>query len=156
MSLSINALGILDPGIHEATLDEVEFEFGDRTGPGRRTKLIADLRSYYAELQQANLSFAMLLDGSFVMPLVAEPQDIDLIVLLDRSFHSAKSWSPHERELLSRKRVAARYDIDMLAVRNGSANERMWEVFFAQAKLTWCQKFGWPANTQKGLVRLIP
>jgi hypothetical protein len=64
--------------------------------------------------------------------------------------------SRDQRQLLSRQRVAARYDIDAVVARDGSTAEQMWLTLFDRVNEKWCKQFGWPEPMSKGLVRIMP
>lgn len=69
----LNELGELPPGIHSASLTEIELEFGSSTP--RRVQLMAGLKQAVANFQQAGVQ-RIYLDGSFTTSK-DEPNDID-------------------------------------------------------------------------------
>lgn len=157
MPLVFDERQLLLPGIHDATLEEVEQCFGRFQGTDRRQQLFVQLRAYLLQLNSAILGRCwVLIDGSFVMPGVAEPDDIDLILVLPASWDWDEELRPYQYNLISRHRVKKEYEIEIFTVSPGSHDEQKWIEFFARVGLKWCKKFNWPLETKKGLVRILP
>ena len=147
--------GLLPPGIHDASLDEVERVFGGFSRTDRRPRLFANLRSYAAELARAGWRVELLLDGSFVMAGVDEPQDIDLVLVLPEDWDIAADVRPFEYNLLSSKRVRRQHGFDLFTVTKGSDREQAMVAFFSGMKEDRCVALQIPLEARKGLIRVI-
>ncbi len=156
MPLIFDARGLLAPGIHKASQTEVEEALGRFQRSDRRLKLVAKLRSYLDALRRANLGASVILDGSFVMSAVDEPDDVDAILILPANWDKDADLSPMQYNLLSRRSTKREYEIEIFPAISGTERERYWLEFFAQVNVKWCQQLGWPADTRKGLVRITP
>jgi hypothetical protein len=75
MPLVLDDRQLLPPGIHEATLEEIETLFARFQRTNRRLDLFANLKRYVAEVQRTGWACHIIIDGSFVMPPVDEPND---------------------------------------------------------------------------------
>ena len=155
MTLEFDSRGLLRPGIHEAGLDELEIHFGRFQRSSRRASLFAKLRDYLAELKSAGWDCEIVIDGSFVMPMVDEPDDIDLILVLPDGWDLEADLRPFEYNLVSKRRVAKAYEVGLAVVLAGSDERRQWVGFFSRVNEKWCQAFGWPIGSTKGIVRLL-
>ncbi len=74
--------GNLPPGIYRCTIEEVAARFGSGS-PERETE-IAELRRCVQWAKDAGI-IRLIVDGSFTTAK-AEPNDVDLVILLDPSF----------------------------------------------------------------------
>lgn len=84
---ALNPAGELHPGIHPATLDEIQRTFGD-VNPVRRN-LFSRLQRI-AELSRKTGHLArLILFGSFVTSK-SEPQDIDVFLVFDETFDAVQ------------------------------------------------------------------
>jgi hypothetical protein len=97
----------------------------------------------------------VILDGSFVMPPVDEPNDIDLILVLPSDWDMFRELKPFEYNVVSRKFTRREYQIDVLPAPAGSQAEREYQLLFEGIRIEWCRQFGWPAGSTKGLVRVV-
>jgi hypothetical protein len=116
--------------------------------------LMRRLKEYVAALQQAHLNGSLLLDGSFIMPRVDQPEDIDLVLVLPKDWDLTADLRPYQYNLVSKRRVRQAYGTDVFVVSQGSVEEHKWVTFFSQVNPKWCQAFDWPAQVSKGLVRI--
>jgi uncharacterized protein DUF6932 len=145
MSLpQLNENGYLPSGIHDASLDDLSERFGYSS---RRQELLANLVRYLAELRQWPLAQAVLVDGSFVTD-TAEPNDIDLVLVLRDDYDLRRSVSPFEYNLRSRRCVQRTFGLDLFVVRPNSVDYDRFVDFFSQVR----NQPGRP----KGLVRVQP
>ena len=80
--LEANQYGLLPPGIHEMSLEEIGRFFGNVEAPPHRRRLFEKLTKYVKRLRALQVGVALLVDGSFVMPHVEIPNDIDLILVM--------------------------------------------------------------------------
>ncbi len=145
MSLpQLNESGHLPPGIHDASLGEMTEQFGQSS---RRRELLGNLGQYLAELRQWQLAQAILVDGSFVTD-IAEPNDVDLVLVLRDDYDLTRSVSPFEYNLRSRRRVQRTFGLDLFVVRPNSVDYDRFVDFFSQVR-------NQPGQI-KGIVRVQP
>lgn len=89
------------------------------------------------------------------MACVDEPEDIDLILVLPKSWDWDVALKPFQYNLISKKRVKLEYGFDLILVGEGTKDEQEWTSFFSQVNTKWSRKFGWPTKITKGLVRIL-
>lgn len=77
MPVELNDAGLLPPGLHEYTLDEVNRQF---TFSARRQWLWNELRSFMAQSAVVQASHELWIDGSFA-EAKPEPRDIDVLFI---------------------------------------------------------------------------
>jgi hypothetical protein len=147
---------LLPEGVHDCTLAEVEAAFGEFQRSQRRMHLLARLRDYVEEVTRAGWDAQIVVDGSFVMPAVDEPEDIDLVLVLPEGWDLTAEVRPFEYNLVSRKRTRRLYGFDVFAVRAGSPEEALMLDFFQQVNVKWSKLLGLPNGLKKGIVRLVP
>ena len=142
----LNADGLLPPGIHDMTLDEVKALFGRFQQTDRRPTLFAKLQALVADLQALNFVPHLIVDGSFVTsaPL---PGDIDLLLAIDPKILEKPEWAPVEYNVLSSSRLRRRYGVDVLVAPIGGKAYAQYVALFSRVK-------GSPGK-QKGLVRIL-
>jgi hypothetical protein len=58
--------GLLPPGVHDCTLEDIETRFGSFQGSDRRPRLWAQFTAFYREAKASSVIELLLLDGSFV------------------------------------------------------------------------------------------
>lgn len=155
MPLVFDERKLLPAGVHEATLEEVRELFGRFQKSDRRAKLFAKLDAYINEVKRATCGTSVIIDGSFVMGCVDAPEDIDLILVLPADWDTTADLRPYQYNLVSKKRVKKHYGFDAFAVSPGSEREQEWVILFTRVSPRWCEKFGWPEDTQKGIVRVL-
>jgi hypothetical protein len=127
---------------------------GAQSSP-RRIQLFRQLLAYVAELATLPIAGTIIVDGSFVMTSVKEPNDIDLLLTFPKGTDFVWQFSRKERRLISRRRVSARYDIDIIVARESSAAQRMAISLFGDVNPKWRQQLHWPLTTKKGIVRIV-
>ncbi len=149
MALALDNRKLLSAGVHEATLKEVEECFARFQKSDRRIKLFGKLRDYIAAVKKAGCGTAVILDGSFVMSCIDEPEDIDLILILPPDWDLAADLKPYQYNLVSKRHVRREYGIDAFPVLPASTDEREWTAFFGQVGVRWCRQFGWPPDSPK-------
>jgi hypothetical protein len=154
MPLALDDRGLLRRGVHTATLEEVEELFARFQRSDRRIRLFRKLRDYVAEVRKAECGSAIILDGSFVMGCVDEPDDLDLILVLPRGWDPKEDLKPYQYNLVSQKRVRKQYGFDVVVVLPNSRQQRGWIRFFSRVNVKWRHLFGWPARSRKGIVRV--
>ena len=137
--------GLLPPGLHDCSIDDIRTRFGAFQGSDRRPRLFERLEQYLSEVRRTRLLQAVIVDGSFVTA-VAEPNDVDLVLVLQPGHDFSADLQPFEYNVLSRRQVQKHYGIDVLVAAAGSAAAAEYEAFFAQVR-------GAPGRS-KGLLRL--
>ncbi|HEY2589079.1 MAG TPA: hypothetical protein VGI81_25270 [Tepidisphaeraceae bacterium] len=146
--------GLLPPGIHVLTLEQAEALFGLFQKSERRSRLFARLATYLRELRAAGWAVAVILDGSFVMKCVDDPEDIDLLVILPTGWDRAAELPPHEYNLLSHRMAKRLYKLDVFAAEEGTDEQARWEEFFAGVNVKWeGAPLCLPPGLKKGLIR---
>lgn len=150
MALEFDDRGLLPAGVHEATLEEIEEHFARFQRSDRRIKLTAKLRAYLAEVTKSIPGCVAVVDGSFVMVTIDEPDDIDLVLGLPADWDQQAALSPRQYNLVSRRRSKKDFEIDVFAFPVGSDEFNRWVGYFTQVNVKWCEGFGWPAGLTKG------
>jgi hypothetical protein len=87
--------GTLPPGVHDASMLEVEAQFG---GSIRRRMLIAALRRLVQLARRCEFVFEIYIDGSFVTAKT-EPNDIDIVLGIEDLPLPPEPLNVHERTL---------------------------------------------------------
>ena len=90
--IEINQHGILPPGIHDMSLDEISLFFGSVSDSRHRSRLFEELKKYVERLRSLRIGVALIVDGSFVMPCVEMPADIDMILVMPENWHAANKF----------------------------------------------------------------
>jgi hypothetical protein len=142
---ALNPDGLLPGGIHDCTLDELKVGFGSFQGNDRRPRLFAGLEIFLAEVRAAGLVRSILVDGSFVTSK-ADPNDIDLVVVVSSGHDFAADLLPSQYNLLSKFRVRKRFGFDMVAVREDTTGFDEAAAFFQQVRNR--------PHLRKGILRL--
>jgi hypothetical protein len=156
VTLEFDERGLMPPGVHDATLEEVDQYFGRFQRTDQRITLCKKLKEYVVALRSAEINCSLILDGSFIMIGVDEPEDIDLVLVLPEDWDTNADLRPYQYNVVSKRRVRQAYRFDLFAVRKNSPEEQEWIAFFGHVNLKWCTMFGWPEDTTKGLVRVVP
>jgi hypothetical protein len=154
MPLELNERGILPVAVHDADLAEVQTLFGGFQRSDRRIRLFDKLKEYIGELRQAEIRGWLIVDGSFVMRCVDEPEDIDVILVLPADWDLSAELRPFQYNLLSKRHVKRRYPIEVFLAVDGSETEKDWTAFFQQINIKWCRESGFENGSQKGLARI--
>jgi hypothetical protein len=137
--------GLLSAGIHDCTLDELKDRFGAFQISDQRPKLFQKFLVFVTEAQAARFARCLLIDGSFVTAK-ANPNDIDLVLVLPLTHDLTSDLSPAQYNLVSKRSVQKRYGFDIVAVRENTVEYNEAAAFFQQVR-------GQPA-LRKGLLRL--
>lgn len=140
-----NANGLLPPGVHACTLEEVQQRFGLFRRTSQRPALFAKLVEYVKEAQSAKLVRAIILDGSFVTAKET-PNDIDMIVVLPEDYDGAVIRRPFEYNAISKRYLQRRFGFDVVVAREST--ERYLEA------VTFFQKLRERDDIQKGVLRI--
>ncbi len=78
---TLNEHGLLPPGIHPCTLEELEGRFDGGGFGSHRYELILRLRNFLTEVRKVTFVAWVAIDGSFVTAK-EEPGDIDIVLVL--------------------------------------------------------------------------
>lgn len=135
-------------------MEEIEDLFGGFQKSNRRSRLFAKLVEYVAALRNAGLLGQLIVDGSFVMGSVDEPEDIDLILVLPVDWDFAAELRPFQYNLISTRDIKRRYPFDVFTVRASSPEEARWIGFFSKVGVKWYESCDLPDGRRKGLVRI--
>jgi hypothetical protein len=95
MPLTFDARQLLGSGIHDALIEEVEQHFARFQRTDRRMTLFQKLKEYLAALRRAAIGGSLIIDGSFIMPGVDQPEDIDLVLLLPEEWDMMAELRPY-------------------------------------------------------------
>ena len=137
--------GLLSAGIHDCTLEELKGRFGSFQINDQRPKLFQKLLAFVGEARAAGFGRCVLIDGSFVTAK-ADPNDIDLVLVLPPTHDLKLDLTPAQYNLVSKRSVQKRYGFDIVAVRENTTEYDEAAAFFQQVR-------GQPA-LRKGLLRL--
>lgn len=126
----LTAYGALPPGIHPASLDEIEARYGKFQQPDRPTRLLAIVREFVQEVQACRWVRRVLLAGSLVTSK-EEPDDIDLLLVFERHAEFV-DLLPHEYNVLyqagAQRRFGALLDLHVVE-EHSEAMERLLRFF---------------------------
>lgn len=156
MDLVFDERKLLVPGVHEVTLDDVKEAFGKFQKSDRRVTLFAKLVEYTDAVKRTGIGASVIIDGSFVMGCIDEPDDIDLLLVLPANWDIAADLKPYQYNLVSKREVRRAFGFDQFVVKTESMEETAWIEFFAGINMKWREKFGWPEETRKGMLRVLP
>jgi Family of unknown function (DUF6932) len=135
---AFNEHGWLPEGIHDCTLDEVSSRFGLFQESDQRPRLWAKFVEFLGEVRRTGLVKRVILDGSFVTTR-SDPNDIDLLLIVDANHDFSASLRPSQYNLLAQKRVRKRFGFEIVVVKDGSDNLQQAIEFFQQVR----QIAGW-------------
>lgn len=141
----LNTHGLLPPGTHAWTVEEIAGTFGAFRGGEQRPRLMASLREFVAEARVSGIVCALLVDGSFVTAKPA-PNDIDLVVIVPETHDFSADLRPLEYNVVSKRRVNRRYGFDIFVARENSPEHGKWVEFFEQVRLE--------PGVRKGILRV--
>jgi len=130
---ALDEAGFLPAGVHICTLEEIKLRFGTFQRSDRRPELFRRLEAFLSEARASGIVLSVLIDGSFVTAK-AEPNDIDVILVLAPEHNFAADLSPSNYNILSKRRVYRRYGFDLLVASAGSDEHRRYIQFFQQIR----------------------
>lgn len=154
MALQLDARNLLPDGVHNATIEEIGKLFGTFQKSNRRMTLFAKLAEYVTCLRTAKISGSLIVDGSFVMGHVEEPEDIDVVLVLPQTWDLTADLAPYQYNLVSKRDVKRKFPLEVIAVVEGSASESKWTTFFQKVNVKWYEPCNLPVGSTKGLVRI--
>jgi hypothetical protein len=141
----LNANGLLPVGIHDATLDEIRQRFGSFQGSDRRMRLFANFEQLVMQLRKSSRFSAIIVDGSFVTAKPV-PEDIDVIVVLQRGRDWTADPGPSDYALVSRSALRRRFGFDAFLAAEGGADYERYVEFFGRLRET--------SSIRKGMLRI--
>ena len=136
-----NESGCLPEGIYDCTIEEAAERFGGFQGISQRPHLWDRFIEFMREADACKLVDAVPVDGSFVTTK-ADPNDIDLVLVVPANHDYSADFQPSEYNLLSKRRVHRRFGFDLLVARADSQEFRRYVGFFQQVRLEPGQKKG--------------
>lgn len=154
MPLELNDKQVLPDGIHDADMEEIERLFGQFQRSTRRSEFVKRLRDYVIELRKAGLGESLIIDGSFIMGCIDEPEDIDIVLVLADNWDMKDDLRPFEYNLISRRDIKRHYPFGVFVVTRGSEIELELLEYFSQVNTKWYE-FGFDDESTKGLVRIV-
>jgi hypothetical protein len=140
-----NDAGLLPPGVYDCTLDELRQRFGVFQTTDRRPTLFEKLHALVHEAWATRLVVEIIIDGSFVTAK-PDPNDIDLILVLNKGHDFTAELRPFEYNVLSTRQARKIYGFDLLVAMHGSSVYTEYLAFFAQVR--------GETSRRKGLLRL--
>lgn len=142
----LNADGLLPPGIHTATSDEIRQQFGGFQGNDHRPRLFVRLAELATAMQRSGLFESLLIEGSFVTAKPV-PNDIDLIAVLRPGHDFERDLPLSEYALVSRAMLARRFRFDVIIAERDSMVYKTYVDFFGLVREA--------PGLRKGLVRMV-
>jgi hypothetical protein len=103
--------GILPPGVHDASLDEIEQAFATRNQ--HRLALFQNLKRFLDGVRKLNIFDVVYVDGSFTTDKVV-PGDIDVVLPVDGPRTIRLLGHPDRADVLDRAAIVSKYGIDVL------------------------------------------
>jgi len=118
-----NESGCLPEGIYDCTIDEAAERFGGFQGSSQRPHLWDRFIEFMREADTCKLVHAVLVDGSFVTTK-ADPNDIDLVLVVPANHDFSADFQPSEYNVLSKRRVNRRFGLAQLSQPEGSKDQK--------------------------------
>jgi hypothetical protein len=147
--------GLLPEGVHRMTIEQVEVLFGQFQRSERRCRLFAKLKEFYNDCKLSGRIAAIIVDGSFVMGCVDEPEDIDLAIILPSDWDFRAQLPPFAYNLFAKWMAKKMFGFDVFRVREGSVQEAKWMEFFPTINMKWNEPpLSLPVGIRKGLARI--
>lgn len=116
--------GVLPAGVHTCTVEELAERFGRFERSDRRPRLTEALKRYKKDVRSFGIADALIIDGSFVTAK-AEPNDVDVILILRTDLNPIADVPPAEYNVRSVRIVKRNYGLDVrLVVKDSAAYTR--------------------------------
>lgn len=106
--LQLTSDGVLPPGIHDASLDEIKALFGQFQETDQRPRLFEKLQGLVDQIKSLGFIRHLIINGSFVT-LKPDPEDIDLILAIEPDILRRPEWTPEEYNAISSRRLRRQY-----------------------------------------------
>lgn len=129
----LNADGLLPPGIHDATLDEIRVRVGAFQQSDQRPRLLAKLVELVNAMQSSALFESLLIDGSFATDKV-RPNDIDILAILRRGHDFKRDLPMSQYALVSHALLRRRFGLDVVVAELQSVVYRTYAEFFSRVR----------------------
>ena len=120
--------GLLPPGIHAASLTDVESRFVYFDRSNQRLRIYANFSRFVVEAQRSGIVRRIILAGSFVTNK-PEPNDFDCILVFDPAIVGT-TLSPFQYNLMSRRTTRRAFDGDIMPAADGSIALERYLAFF--------------------------
>ena len=143
--------GVLPVGLHDCTIDEVVKAFGQFRRSDRRPQLTEKLLRFVEDARRSGIVSAVILDGSYVTAK-DEPNDIDLLLVLQSDFDLKEEMRPLEYNVQSKRMVRKLYGFDVLTAVEGSETYLRLLAFFSRVRPDDPEQQ--TKQTHKGLLRI--
>jgi predicted nucleotidyltransferase len=98
-----------------------------------RPRLYEKLQAFLRQVRSTNLGITIIVNGSFVTGK-ADPNDIDLILVLPSSHDLRAELVPMAYNVLSKRRVSRQYGFDILVAREDAIEYTQYVEFFQQVR----------------------
>jgi hypothetical protein len=125
--------GLLPPGSHECTLEEVVERFGSFQSSDRRPTLSRDLKAYVGELLNAGIAKYLIVNGSYVTT-TDTPNDIDLLLVLKDDLQLHNPVPPFQYNPRSKRYVRNKFRLDFYFGFEGDPSAQEIMSIFQQVK----------------------
>lgn len=125
--------GLLPPGTHECSLDELLGRFGAFQRSDRRPSLSRDLAGYLDEVRSAGIGRYLIVNGSFVTAADA-PNDIDILLVLRDDVDLSRPVPPFQYNPRSKRYVRTRFKLDFFFGFENDPSAREIMAVFQQVK----------------------
>ena len=137
-------------------LEEVGRLFGNIPKSPYRLRLFETLQKYVERLQTLQVGIALIVDGSFIMPSVEKPADIDVVLIMPAEWEKPIENIPQEQyNLLSPVSVEDVFvGLHLFVAAENSSLYHNWIRWFSKIKGDWRIMFDIPHNVSKGLIRV--
>ena len=125
--------GLLPPGVHFCTLEEVGERFGRFGMTNQRRELFARFEDFVDDVRLTGMAHSIVIDGSFVTA-ADHPGDIDVILVMAETHDFGAELRPFQYNVLSRRRVRRRFGFDLLVAGANSPQLVEFVAFFQQVR----------------------
>lgn len=154
MPLSFDERQLLPEGIHDANLDDIRRVLSLTS---RRQVLFENLKQYIESVRLTGWACEVLVDGSFAMPAVGMPNDIDIILVLPTNWDmNRRDFKLFEYNVLDGRHAKRSYKIEVFPVLPNSDRLVYFTTLFSQVRVEHCRELNLPVESRKGLIRVVP
>jgi len=129
---SLTTDGVLPPGVHTCTLEEIGAAFGTRAHSNQRMTLFTKLTELFALVRRSDLATAFYVDGSFITDKL-DPGDIDILIALKQDHDWTRDIRPQiEYAVVDRKSLEKRFGFDIRVFSDASDPLNEYIQFFCK------------------------
>jgi hypothetical protein len=128
----LNQTGLLPPGIHQASVEELKARFAVFDRSDARFRLFKRLEAFIEQARRSGIVKRLLVVGSFVTAK-AEPNDFDCLLVFSSSI-VGQELAPVQYNLLSRRMARRLYGGDVTPALEGSAALAEYLEFFQTSR----------------------